>query len=133
MTQLRLLAGAGLVLVACTGCNIFGTHDRVCTLIGCENSLTVRFDRPLTAPARLEVSLSAPGSPPLYAEDCDATRCSGGAYFPGLVADHVWVRIIIGSTTKDYELRPTYVDSFPNGPACGSPCQQATVQVQLPA
>ena len=117
-----LSATAGLL----AGCTPFGA----CTLIGCEDGLSVRFDRAPAGAFRIEASV--PNDPRQYAIDCaDAATCM--MMFPGLVAERVTVRVISQAGTHTQEFQPRYEKLYPNGRRCGPACRQATVTVQLPA
>lgn len=113
-----LLFGAMAAVLG--GCNPFGP----CTLIGCHDGLSVRFDSPPAGAFRIEASV--PGDPTQYAIDCaDAQSCE--TIFPGLIAERVTIRLITPQGTRTQEFQPRYADLYPNGRRCGPTCRQATV------
>lgn len=119
-----LLFSATAALVA--GCNPFGA----CTLIGCDDGLSVQFSRAPVGAFRIEATV--PNEPAVVAIDCvDATNCL--LMFPGLVAEQVTLRLITSEGTVTQEFEPRYDDVYPNGRRCGPACRQATVTIQLPA
>jgi hypothetical protein len=118
-----LLFGATAALLA--GCTPLGT----CTLIGCDDGLSVRFSRPPAGAFRLEATV--PSDPTVQAIDCtDASTCL--LMFPDLVAEQVTLRLITAQGTVTQQVQPRYEDVYPNGRGCGPACRQATVTFQLP-
>lgn len=118
--SLLLYATAALL----AGCTPFGA----CTLIGCDDGLSVRFEQPPAGPFRIEATV--PGDPTEHVIDC----ASAEACFPrfsGLVADRVTIRLITQQGTRTREFQPRYRNVYPNGRRCGPACRQATVT--LPA
>ena len=119
-----LLLSATVALLA--GCTPIGS----CTLIGCDDGLSVQFSRPPEGAFRIEVTV--PNDPTVVAIDCaDAAACP--LMFPGLVADQVTLRLITAQGTVTQQFQPRYQDVHPNGRRCGPACRQATVIFQLPA
>lgn len=101
-----------------------------CTLIGCANGLSVKFDR--TPPPGTVVTLML-GSTPWRATCGADANCSQGIFFAGLRVDYVLIRVTIGDSSTDYERRPEYVETTPNGPRCEPTCFNAEVLLALPA
>lgn len=119
-----LLFSATAALLA--GCTPFGA----CTLIGCDDGLSVRFSRPPTGAFRVEATV--PNDATVVSIDCaDAATCL--LMFPGLVADQVTLRLITPQGAVTQQFQPRYEDVYPNGRRCGPACRQATVTFQLPA
>jgi hypothetical protein len=119
-----LLFSATAALLA--SCTPFGA----CTLIGCDNGLSVRFSRPPAGAFRVEATV--PHDPTVLAIDCpDATSCL--LMFPDLVAEQVTLRLIMAQGTLTQQFQPRYENVYPNGRGCGPACRQATVTIQLPA
>jgi hypothetical protein len=107
-----------------------GCMPGVCTEIGCEDGLTVRFDSPPAGAFRMEAVV--PNHPGEYAFDCtDPAACF--TMFRGLVAERVTVRLITAQGTFSREFRPRYREVYPNGRRCPAACRQATVTFDLPA
>lgn len=108
------------------GCTPFGA----CTLIGCDNGLSVEFNRAPEGAFRLEATV--PGDPTVHAIDCaSASTCM--PMFSGLVAEQVTIRLITQQGTVTQQFQPEYDTLYPNGRRCGPACEQATVTLQLPA
>jgi hypothetical protein len=106
-----------------TSCTPFGA----CTLIGCDNGLSVRFSQPPIGAFRVEATV--PNDPTV---DCaDAASCP--LMFPGLVAEQVTLRLTTAEGTITQQFEPRYENVYPNGRGCGPACRQATVTLQLPA
>lgn len=100
-----------------------------CTLIGCDDGLSVQFSRPPVGAFRVEATVL--NDPVVAAIDCaDAATCM--VRFPDLVAEHVTLRLITSEGTVTQQFQPRYEDVRPNGPRCGPACRQATVTLQLP-
>jgi hypothetical protein len=119
-----LLFSATAALLA--SCTPFGA----CTLIGCDDGLSVRFSRLPAGAFRVEATL--PNDPTVLAIDCtDATNCL--LMFPDLVAAQVTLRLTTAEGTITQEFQPQYQNVYPNGRDCGGACRQATVTIQLPA
>jgi hypothetical protein len=118
-----LLFSATAALLA--SCTPFGA----CTLIGCEDGLSVRFSRPPAGAFRVEATV--PNDPAVLAIDCtDAASCP--LMFPDLVAERVTLRLTTAEGTITQQFQPRYENVYPNGRACGGACRQATVTLQLP-
>jgi hypothetical protein len=101
-----------------------------CTLIGCDDGLAVRFNRPPVGAFRVEATV--PNDPTVAAIDCaDAATCM--VRFPDLVAEQVTLRLITSQGTVTQQFQPRYENEYPNGRSCGPACRQATVTFQLPA
>ena len=128
------LLAAVLALSAAACSSVVGSGDTVCTRMGCSSGLTVRIDAaPPPGAYRVEL-LPAGEAGPRYVVECpDASRCAGGATFPGFTGDYVVVRVTTARGVLTREVRPTYTESRPNGADCPPVCQQATVAVPLPA
>jgi hypothetical protein len=119
-----LLFSATAALLA--SCTPFGA----CTLIGCEDGLSVQFSRAPAGAFRIEATV--PNDPTVAAIDCaDAASCP--LRFPGVVAEQVTLRLITSQGTVTQEFQPRYQELHPNGRRCGPACRQATVTFQLPA
>jgi hypothetical protein len=101
-----------------------------CTLMACQNGLNVHFDRVPAGAYRMEAFVGESPNPQVF--DCaDPTMCPM-AYFSGLVADRVTIRVTTAGATYTQEFSPRYETVYPNGRACPGRCSQATVTVQLP-
>lgn len=119
----------GLVACAIVGsCSDPGGVEE-CTLIGCVNGLWVKFDQ--TPPPGTVVTLVLGSTPWRVTCGADA-NCSQGIFFSGLRVDYVLIRVTIGGNSTDYERRPEYVETTPNGPTCEPTCFNAVVLVAVP-
>jgi hypothetical protein len=116
---------SGLFALLATGCGA------TCTLIGCDNALTIHFASTPTAPFHIEAT-----SPDAGARTIDCTSSNGCPakmtqvdYVPESVTLTLTVTYEGRSTTTT--VRPSYVESTPNGKGCGK-CVSATVTLSLP-
>ena len=119
---LRLLFAVGLSTLA-TGCS-GSTTPLVCTDIGCFNGLTVRLAEPL--PDGTVVSLRLQGAP--WTVTCgEIVDCSEVLYFEGLHAEYLGVRVVTPTGEVEFDFRPDYRLSRPNGPDCPPECFHAEI------
>lgn len=124
MRSASMLRGLAVVLLA--ACN---PVVQMCTEMGCDDALVVRFDRAPAGAYRVE-AITAPGAAPAVFE-CGAGETCPAAYFPGLVAERVTIRVTTSAGVRTQEFTPDYEPEYPNGRSCPAACQQATVTVQL--
>lgn len=106
-----------------------GCNPLVCTDIGCIDSLQVRFDRAPVGAYRVEVVAGAGAEPAVF--ECGATESCPVAYFEGVTAERVTVRVTTAAGTRTQEFSPRYERQYPNGRLCGAACQQATITFSL--
>lgn len=99
-----------------------------CTLIGCDNGLSVQLSG--TPAGAYRVEAIADGADPVALE-CGAGQTCPPVFFPGLQAAHVTIRVTTSAGTRSQAFTPDYRDLYPNGRDCGAVCKQATVTVQL--
>ena len=120
-------------LAALAGCNFTGLH--ACTLIGCQNGLTVRLSATPAAPFRVELRVTSSTSQPVYVYDCsNVERCAQGVFFPDFSGEQAFVSVVTDAGTRTTEItRIQYRVSRPNGPNCPPECRQATVTADVPA
>jgi hypothetical protein len=114
---------AGVLLASCS------PVVHACTEIGCDDALVVRFDRAPAGAFRVE-AITAPGAAPAVFE-CAAGDTCPAAYFPGVEAERVTIRVTTSAGTRSQEFAPEYQDQYPNGRRCGAVCRQATVTFPL--
>jgi hypothetical protein len=116
-----------------SGCNSLG--PRSCTLIGCQNGLTVQLSAMPSAPFRVELRATSATAQPVYVYDCsNSAACGQGAFFPDFSGDHAFVTVVTSAGTRTTEItRIEYRVSRPNGPDCPPACRQATVTADVPA
>jgi hypothetical protein len=115
----------GLAVVLLAACN---PVVQVCTEIGCDDALVVRLDRAPAGAYRVEAIV--PGAAPAVFE-CGAGETCPAAYFPGLVAERVTIRVTTSAGVRTQEFTPAYAAEYPNGRGCPAACRKATVTVQL--
>lgn len=120
---LRALVAA---LVGVAGCSLIVDG---CTLIGCEGKLTIAFDTPPAIAFHIEAVSVTNG---LRAVDCpDITKCTT-VDLAGYTPDRLIVTVTTARGSREFNLAPTYQNTYANGPHCGVTCRSATVTVALP-
>jgi hypothetical protein len=119
-----LIKAAAVVLLA--GCQ---TITHACTLAACSDALNVEFSRTPTGPFRVEAF--ADGSPNGQVFDCAGPSQCREAYFTGMKASRVTIKVTVDGTTTTQEFTPRYETVYPNGRDCPGRCQQATVTVTI--
>lgn len=122
MRSAALLRAFAVVLLS--GCSPVLT----CTLIGCDNGLSVEFSSPPAGAYRVEAVVA--GAAPAVVE-CGAGQTCPPMFFPGVEAERVTIRVTTAAGTRSQEFTPRYEDLYPNGRDCGAVCQQARVMFQL--
>jgi hypothetical protein len=131
MCLLRRGARTGSVaLLAAIGCSDLTT---ACTLIGCESGVTVQLSALPSQPFRVE--LRASGGDVAYVFDCtaDSSRCRQDIFFPGLIAERLFVTVRVGTASRVTEIaQVTYARRRPNGPSCPPDCATANVTAAIP-
>ncbi len=120
------LLWALLIGAACTG----DQYGPACTLIGCEDGLSVDVQGDL--PASYTVSLEAAGMAMVEYQCTAAAPCSVPHFVPDFTPETVVVRVQGGGVDYSETVTPEYTISRPNGPDCPPECQQATIVVQVP-
>ncbi len=130
---MRLRSFGGMLLLAMlSSCSAI--FESGCTLIGCESGVTVHLIVHPTAAFRVEVFARSPDQQPAYVFDCpNANQCGQDIFFPGLVADHLFVRVWVGTSSRITEITQVeYHSSRPNGSDCPPDCRQATITADVP-
>lgn len=120
-------------LAGLAGCNSLGLH--ACTLIGCQNGLTVQLSATPATPFRVELRVTSPTAQPAYVYSCSSpATCTQGVFFPDFSGEHAFVTVVTDAGTRTTEIsRIEYRVSRPNGPNCPPECRQATVTADTPA
>lgn len=105
--------------------------NEACTLIGCNDGLSVQLEG--APPGPWTISVSAQGV--THAKDCPAGgNCGGMMFFEEFEPSVVNVTVTRETNTVTYNnLVPTQRTVQPNGPHCGPSCNQPFVKVQPPA
>lgn len=132
MVNLRVLKTA-VWLATLSSCSaVLGTRD--CTLIGCESGVTVHLELRPTLAFRVEVFARSPDQQPAYVFECpNAGQCGQDIFFPGLIADRLFIRVTTAAGSRLTEIvQVQYQSSRPNGPDCDPDCRQATVTAAVP-
>jgi hypothetical protein len=116
-----------LIVILFAGCSAF--DEQACTLIGCEDGLSLRLiDAPMDQ-FLLEVE-EAEGE--IHQFECGTRHhCDGAVFIPGVSADRVTVRVTVNESVVEREVALTYDLVQPNGPGCPPICRQATAEVSL--
>ena len=115
----------GLLVVSACGRAVY------CTLIGCDDQLTVALaSAPAAGPWRVDV-VTANGETASF-ECPDASRCGASAIFRNFAPTRATVTVTYGGRTGSTQVTPSYAQVQPNGKECGPICTQATVTVPLP-
>lgn len=101
--------------------------QRVCTLAGCENGVSVLLGSAYATPVTVEIG---PVDGPMQRGTCDDTiECTTGLFFPDLSAPELRVRVMSATDTITRTVRPDYRIVQPNGPDCPPTCRQAQVRL----
>jgi hypothetical protein len=121
MRSTSLIHATAAVLLA--SCNPF---TGACTLIGCENGLSVQFAVALTGAYRVEAWSELRTMPQVF--ECGAGEVCPSVFFPDFQGHDVVVRVTTAAGTRMQEFpRVEYDAQYPNGRDCGAVCEQATV------
>lgn len=118
------------VLSLLLGCS---TADKACTLIGCNDGLSVTFKGSppenftlrLKADGQADINVTCPGGSTQFT--CLPDRVMINNYTP----TQVDVTYTAGDKTLTRSFTPSYTSSEPNGPGCGPVCRQASVELDL--
>lgn len=100
---------------------------QACTMIGCEDGLTVRAEGSPAGPYRIEIR--AEGEETQVHECSSASEC-GEIFLIGFLPDEVTVEVVAEDGRRvSRTVRPEYEALQPNGPGCPPTCRQARVTV----
>jgi len=125
----RTMSAALVALLA--GCT--GSLDQVCTLLACENGLTVNLTQAPAGAYSIEVFTAAAANGPHYIFQCaSAANCGTTTFFAEFTPANVVVRVTTQAGTREESVTPGYQQVRPNGPNCGPECKQASITVALP-
>jgi hypothetical protein len=102
-----------------------------CTLIGCDDSLTVKFTKPPVAPFRIEARGSPEEAPRVY-ECTDIATCIKAPILERFGPSVVTLTITYQGRSTARQVQPQYTGLYPNGKHCGAACRLGTVTVSLP-
>ena len=127
----RVILSLGLLALMSPGCSLIDGPEFACTLVGCQNGLTVRFATPPSGLLRVEVYTQSPDRQPAYVYDCTVETCYDAVFFPDLILEHGFVRVTSSAGSRLTEIRPTYASRRPNGPDCPPLCRSASVTVPV--
>ena len=123
-----VLVAAPAALVGSCGGGI--TSGKACTLIGCDDALTVVLDGAGAANV-MRVEATAPGDTARVWNCTTATPCTGatGVWFRSYAPATVVIRLVTDTGSTSYPFTPQYTVSQPNGPGCGPECKSATLHI----
>lgn len=101
-----------------------------CTLIGCEDGLSLTIENPPPQLQRVELALP---DGRVHAVDCaQPEHCASPFLFvPHVRATEATVRIVAPGGTREVQIAPSYQPQYPNGRRCGAACTQARVTIRL--
>lgn len=120
-----LLNATAVALLA--GCNSIST---ACTLIGCDDGLSVQFSQSPTDGYRVEAWSELNTAPQVL--ECGAGQVCPPVVFPDFQGENVTIRVTTEAGSQVHEfVGVEYLDLYPNGRRCGATCRQATVTIQL--
>lgn len=126
MRSYLVLLGA-LVVAGCAGnSNNAEEPPRVCTMIGCNNGLSVV----ISGPQRDYTVTVKSGGTVLHSFTCRANEpCQG--FVENQTPASVTVDVTSSAGTVSRSFTPEYRMNRPNGPDCPPECRQATVTVAM--
>jgi len=122
-----LLALATLALAGCA------TPERMCTLIGCVDGLTVDFTG--VQPASYTLEARAAGHAPVTI-DCSSDQATiqcrpDGTFLADFTPEEVTLHVTWDGGEVERTVRPVYTESRPNGPDCPPVCRFGEVTIDL--
>jgi hypothetical protein len=127
MVAFFLLTLATLALAGCTA------QERMCTLIGCVDGLTVHFTG--AQPASYTLEARAAGHEPVTvscSSDQATTQCRlDETFLADFTPEEVTLHITWDGGEVERTVRPVYTESRPNGPDCPPVCRQGQVAIDL--
>ena len=130
---LARLATATLLLAACSQPApqpAAPPAQRACTMIGCEDGLTVAVEGTPDSAYRLEIR--APGEE-IRVQECPSPAECGQVFLVGFLPEEVTVELVTESGERSTRtVRPEIETVQPNGPDCPPTCRQARVTVPWP-
>lgn len=103
---------------------------RACTMIGCENGVTVQLAGAPAIP--FSVELTPLGGAATIKECVTAQACGTDLFFQGVSADSVTVKVTSPAGESVTRAKAEYATTRPNGPQCDPECRQARVSVSVP-
>jgi sugar lactone lactonase YvrE len=120
------LVGLLLSILSLSACS--SITERACTLIGCDDGVSITVANAPEGPWTLEVEESD-GS--VHRRTCDGNYRCDGVFFAGVASDAITVRVIAEDETHEWSVTPNYERLQPNGPGCPPVCRQARIEVSL--
>ncbi|MGQ0814400.1 MAG: hypothetical protein ACT4O1_08025 [Gemmatimonadota bacterium] len=116
-----------LLMLLCLACASNAEPERACTLIGCENGLTVVVNTTLQQDFTVNVKS---GTQQIQTFTCRAGQpCQ--AFIANQTPAQVTVEVVSPTGATSRAITPEYSLSRPNGPDCPPECRQATVTVNV--
>ena len=103
-----------------------------CTLIGCVNDLTVEIQN--APPGPITVQAAPVGTPDtVHTAACPGeTGCTNTVSFRDFAPVHVHLTVTTTAGTRQWDVRPSFQTSQPNGPRCPEICRYGTVRITWP-
>ena len=122
----RYFALAAIVFVS--ACN--RETPTMCTLIGCGNDLRLEIENAPHGPLTIRATpVGTPDSARTVTCPGD-TGCTNSAYFLDFAPVHVHVTVTTTAGSREWDVRPTFLTSQPNGPRCPEICRSGTVRLR---
>ena len=108
---------------------LINSCTKPCTLLPCENGITVEFEGIL--PAEFSVSMKGTDGKLLGTRQCNAnTTCTSQIFFPNINSSSVMVDLTRNGSTVSETFKPEYKTDMPNGAGCGE-CNKAIVKYMI--
>lgn len=124
---MRAIVWIALCVAACSGNAAESEPQQVCTLIGCNDGLSVVVASALAQDYSVTVKS---GGATLHTFTCRAgSECR--AFLENQTPAQVTIEIATSAGTVTRSYTPEYKVSQPNGPDCPPECRQATVTVNV--
>ena len=114
-------------VVLAVGCQRETT--KACTLIGCVNTLTVEVQNAPAGPITVQaMPVGTPDS--VHTAACPGdSGCTNAFYFVNFAPVHVHLKVTTTAGTREWDVRPKFLTSQPNGPGCAEICRSGTVRL----
>jgi hypothetical protein len=102
-----------------------------CTDIGCVNNLTVEIQN--APPGPITVRAEPVGtSDTVHTAICSGETGCTNTIFSQFAPAHVHLTVATISGTRQFDVRPSFQTSQPNGPGCPEICRYGTVRITWP-
>jgi len=123
---LLLFVAAGSLLA---GCSAPAPPQQACTMMGCEDGLSVVVEGTPVGAYRIEARAAGGET---RVRECASPQQCGAVFFAGFLPEEVTVEVIGGAQRSSRTVRPVVESVQPNGRDCPPTCRQARVTVPWP-